>query len=346
VGSTLDRDRFQDAMGRLHEVADFPVVYQPAEGGPDSMCFFSSAGPSATGVMKPDISAPGGLIVAAMSQDATPEVLGDSSPFHGTSGECGNDDPCFVVDASHGIMTGSSMSAPQVTGAIALLFERDPSLTQREILALLQQGARYPQGNVRFDYQLGVGALDVAGAMAAYDMRKTPIARDPVPEKSWMSLSSSYVHPDPAWPLTGLVSLRGEGGLIADGFDERRLSLTTSGPVQVTKPLSRVGPGLYRFEIAGATDGGGANAQIDVAFDARTIGISAGSSGHRILPIGADRWLAFGDVQSMGGCATKAPASQRGGWLALGVAFLTARARASRRTRAARKVVHRDRTAT
>jgi subtilisin family serine protease len=328
VGCTVNRDRVTDADGdrKLRVVDGFPT---------DSVSFFSAAGPTATGVMKPEISAPGEFVVAAMSSAASPDALGDASPFAGE-----------VVDPTHALLSGSSMSAPQVTGAAALLLELDRSLTQREISTLLQAGARFPEGVVKHDYQLGVGALDVVGAFDAYGARGTPIVRTPDPEASWVSLSSSYLHPDPEWPINGLVAMRASGGLLADGFDERRLSLSTAGPAVITTPLSRVGPGLYRFAISAEADTGGDAVEIDVAFDGQVIGRRSAPTGHRVLPVGADTWVAFGDVKAMGGCALR-PASQGRGWFTTACLLaLTARGRGSRRNRAARTDARRDRMAT
>src|SRR5258708_15213732 len=68
-------------------------------------CWFSSAGPTLTGIYKPEIMAPGGAIVGAMSAQAVPPV--DSSIF--TNAGCpakggGAVDPaCQRVDALHGV---------------------------------------------------------------------------------------------------------------------------------------------------------------------------------------------------------------------------------------------------
>jgi subtilisin family serine protease len=297
VGCSVNRTTWSDARGYVQRLDEF--------GSQDSICYYSSAGPTATGVPKPEISAPGDSVVGAMSKEASPSVQGTASTFHAPSGYCEGDDECFVIDDAHAILSGSSMSAPQVSGAVALLFERDSRLAQGDVSALLQQGARLLQGDVLRDYQMGSGALDVDGMMKAYDARTVPVDSPPDLAASFMSLSDAYVHPDLDWPLVGTVQLRTIDGQIADGFDSSRLSLSTSSSGVVKKPLGRVAPGLWRFEVAGAQQSGRSTLNIDVTFDGQNIGVpGTPTSGHRTLPVGSDRWIAVDEASAFGGgCA-------------------------------------------
>ena len=118
--------------------------------------------------------------------------------------------------------------APQVAGSIALLFRRNPTLSQPAILRLLEQGARRPQGSVPFDYQLGVGALDVVGTMAAFEARHVSHRRTrSAPELDVARPTLRASRPDAGRdPSDGLESKwRARKGAIADGFDAARLSL-------------------------------------------------------------------------------------------------------------------------
>src|SRR6185436_5615165 len=130
---------------------------------------FSSAGPTPAGLLKPEISAPGGFVVGAMSAEADPRV--SKSGLFDPSG-CPDDNPCYVVDEYHAVAAGTSMSAPHVTGAVALLFELELSLaatyptcppvplpqppgchaplTQARVTEILQAGARKPSGKVPY----------------------------------------------------------------------------------------------------------------------------------------------------------------------------------------------------
>jgi len=301
VGCTVNRTQWTDQDLYDHDTTQSAELafLSPA----DSTCYFGSAGPTAAGARKPEISAPGAMVVASMSSDAAPGH-GQPSLFDAPVGACPNKNDCLVVDATHALLSGSSMSAPQVTGAVALLFERDATLTQSDVSMLLEQGARRPRGGVGTDYQLGVGVLDVTGTMAALAARSTGIVRDPDAAASWMSLSDGYAHPDLGFSVAGAVEVRAADGSIADGFDEHRLSLTVSGEGIVQKPLSRVAAGLWAFEVRGQPSTGARSMQIDVRLDGVAIGAPVSRlSGHRSLPIGADRWIAVGSVRAYGGCS-------------------------------------------
>jgi subtilisin family serine protease len=86
---------------------------------------YSSKGPTRDGRNKPDISAPGTWIASALSTDSFP-------PWP---------NQLITPDGVHLVLLGTSMSAPHVTGAVALLLEQDPSLTPTDVKALLQSNA-------------------------------------------------------------------------------------------------------------------------------------------------------------------------------------------------------------
>jgi hypothetical protein len=207
-----------------------------------------------------------------------------------------------------------------------------------------------PKGYAPLDVQMGVGVLDVVGTMAAYDARTAPIVRDVDPKTSWMGLSTSYLRPDPTWSLTGAVALRSSDGKVADGFDVARLGFSATGPVIVRRPLTRVGAGLYTFELAGTDGGGQSEAVIDVTYDNGPIGPGVTRwDGHRVVPIAPDLWIAHGAPAATGGCRASPGTPSRGySLLTLLVAAVlvavTDRTRASRRTRAARMASDPDRT--
>jgi MYXO-CTERM domain-containing protein len=261
----------------------------------DTACYFSAAGPNALGAPKPEITAPGAFVAAAMALAANPKK-NPSSMFAAPEERCPQGDDCYVVDSHHAISSGTSMSAPHVTGAVALLLERDPTLTQPEITTLLQGGSRRLEGIVPLEEQVGPGGLDILGSFAALDYRKgTRDAAEPAPGASWVSLSSEFARPDGSWPVTGNVTVRAADGSPADGFDESALTLELEGGV-LTKPLARVGPGLYRFVFAGARGGGGGSVHLAVRYAGALIE-------ERTLPVAPDVWSAREAPQIAGGCA-------------------------------------------
>lgn len=290
VGCTLNRVQWDPLTTQPIELSSLGGELNPL---PDSMCYFSAAGPTPFGVAKPEISAPGGFIAAAMSRDADPRNH-PGGLFD--NGGCPDGEPCYVVDDYHAITSGSSMSSPHVAGAVALLFELDKTLTQQRIINTLQAGARYPLGTVRHETQLGVGALDLEGARKILEDQQGAI-EEPSIEKSWWVLSSAYARPDLSWPVWGTVELRTAKGEVSTNIAGTDLELFVTGGV-VISPLTKVRPGLFRFAVAGEPGAPGEKVIVDVRYGGRSIETP------RELPIGIDVWRANGTVDATsGGCA-------------------------------------------
>lgn len=319
VGATVNRNHWQDSKGK-------PFLVGESDGGEellglDGTAVFSAAGPNALGVMKPDIVAPGMYVVGAMSAAADPRSNGGTGVF-ASEGRCGTPDyECFVTDdRQHAVTSGTSMSAPLVAGAIALLLERRPELTQGQLRALLQAGARQPTGAIAAEQQVGPGALDLQGTLAALIAEDSPIDRAPG-RRSRIVLAASFIHPDPTQPLQGLLELRDPEDQIADGFDERRLELTARGGT-LSKPPARLAPGLYGFEVTAPPDSGGEQLDLRLSFDRQVLAT-------RQVPIGTDRWLAEGSPIPRGGCQL-GPRAASAGWLAAALALATVLRRRSK----------------
>lgn len=109
---------------------------------------FSSKGPTRDGRIKPDLSAPGAWILSARSRAAS------ARPW------------LLSPDGEHMYLAGTSMAAPHVAGACALLLSLEPGLSHEELKAALVQGAREDAytGMALPDWTWGYGKLDVAGA--------------------------------------------------------------------------------------------------------------------------------------------------------------------------------------
>lgn len=322
VGSTVNRNRWRDFRGQPFLVAESEGSDQPA--GVDGTAVTSAAGPNALGVMKPDLVAPGMYVIGAMASSADPRSNGGVGLF-AANGNCGKPNyECLVVeDGKHAVSSGTSMSAPLVSGAIALLLQRRPELNQGQLRALLQAGARQPSGKIAAEQQVGPGSLDLMGALAALDAEDSPIHRLPS-SNSRIVPAATYVRPDPAQALQGVLELRDASGAIADGFDERRLELAVTGG-SVSQSPARVGPGLYSFAVSAPEGSGEQELTVRLLFDGATLA-------KRQLPIGTDRWIAEGAPVPHGGCSLSAPVTgPQSVWLALlPVAWLSRRRRARR----------------
>jgi subtilisin family serine protease len=118
----------------------------------------SSRGPRLDGLQKPDVGAPGEEICAAKRDLHT--------------GCC-----CDCCCDSYIDMSGTSMAAPHVTGAIALILQRNPNLTHDTIKTVLMAQARRDSftGPVAGN-EFGAGKLDVLAAI------NSPFVRGSDPE--------------------------------------------------------------------------------------------------------------------------------------------------------------------
>jgi hypothetical protein len=332
VGCTINRLKWKLLSGRALEIQAFGADSAPV---PDGSCFFSAEGPTFTGVAKPEISAPGALVAAAMSAGADPRV--NPGGLFDLAGCPATEPYCALVDDHHAIAAGTSMSAPHVAGAAALLMELDLSwqrlacqkllpeiapdrcpvastLTQSTVTSLLQAGARLSGGHLPDPDQLGPGSLDVEGALhvlAGESASTAPVS----PAKSWYTLSAAVARPDPTWPVWVTVQLRGSDGSVAAGVDTSLLEPSLGQAGTVIQPITQVRPGLYRFAVAGRAEDLGQTIALEVLYD----GVSLGA---RAIPVGLDAWSA-GDptlAAVSGGCAFPATAGTRHG--PEGIAFV------------------------
>lgn len=113
----------------------------------DTLASFSSYGTTSSGFSKPDIVAPGRHIVTTIPGNS---ALARSAPT------------ANIVDPSaNGYIriNGTSFSAPQVTGAVALLLQQYPNLTPDQVKWVLTQNQRPVSGS-------NAGALDLADQLA------------------------------------------------------------------------------------------------------------------------------------------------------------------------------------
>lgn len=117
---------------------------------------FSSGGPTRDLRIKPEITAPGIFVVSVRSSDSNP-----SSNF-------------ILPDGVHRANAGTSMAAPHVTGAVALMLEVDARLTQEQTKAIFARTAARDEFTTRkystepaampIDWW-GYGKLDVTAAL-------------------------------------------------------------------------------------------------------------------------------------------------------------------------------------
>lgn len=240
------------------------------------------------------------------------------------------------IDDTHAVSTGTSMSAPVVTGVVALLFQQDPTLTQDKIVALLQGGAHQFRGAAPFMDQSGPGEVDAMGALDALDRMRDPRLHHPSFATSWITLSSDYVPADGSTPITAILELRTDDGQNrADMFETNRLSavlLIDNRPAAGVPEVQRRGPGVYVYQWKPPPGLGGSRATFGATFD----GVHVVAP--RTVPIATDRWTAAYPSEAAGsGCAIEASTSRgaRSALVAAGLAALGTAVRRRRRPSAA-----------
>jgi subtilisin family serine protease len=103
---------------------------------------FSSEGPLRDDTAKPDIVAPGAMVVAAMSSGS-------------------NADGAYIVSSDMRVNAGTSMACPVISGLVALLLQKDRTLTPEKARELLYRSATVPGlPSGTFDRKWGRGLVD------------------------------------------------------------------------------------------------------------------------------------------------------------------------------------------
>jgi serine protease AprX len=128
-------------------------AYTPTDWSDDYVPSFSASGPTYEGFIKPDLVAPGGHVAGVMSEKCK---LAKEHPNH-------------KIDKDYFQLSGTSMSAAQVSGVVALMLSRSPNLTPDQVKYRLLASARpavHPDGQLAFSiWRQGAGRVDAYGAV-------------------------------------------------------------------------------------------------------------------------------------------------------------------------------------
>lgn len=254
VGASVNRLSWLDRTGREVTVRPIPNNDDWLEG---AAAFFSSGGPNSEGRMKPELTAPGALVISALALQADPRR--ELSTVFASGSLCDRILDCQIVDSRHAVTAGTSMAAPMVSGAVALLLEQQPRLTQSELRDRLQSGAR---GAAHPDPSRdGVGTLNIGTSLDAASGGSDAAQPDAVLSRLVLARDSALS--DPTRPFELLLQLR-DGDDRPLAADPARLRLQLRGGVVVEELAASV-PGLYRALIAATA--GRAELVVDVLFD-------------------------------------------------------------------------------
>jgi serine protease AprX len=150
----------------------------------DVIASFSSRGPNRDGTIKPDISAPGKDIVSTRATGIHNEK---------------------AIDTYYISMSGTSMATPVVSGAVALMLQKQPNLTAKQVKSILEQTAVH-LGSKTPNNDYGYGRISVKNAIdylsGSYTPSPTP---SPTVTPSPTLTPSPTVTPRPTtypWPTT------------------------------------------------------------------------------------------------------------------------------------------------
>ena len=216
VGNYVGSDNWDPLTG-----GSFTYVKQPWMG---RIADSSAPGPSRDGRVKPDVAAPGTIVRSAASRDAG---WLDSQ----------------LVDSGHGVMSGTSMSAPAVTGATALMLQKYPQYSVARVRKALRLNSRI-DADTRTEGPNAYGF----GKLWMKWLNDPPVARvsaSPLevilddPERT-ITFSAADSYDPEGFPLTYTFSAESEGAVTYD--------FTTDGSTATLEP-DPDNEGRYRVSL-------------------------------------------------------------------------------------------------
>lgn len=125
VGAYTSRISFNDLTGTKRTYSGFVE---------NALASFSSRGPYIDGRIKPDITAPGMVVMSSMNSMNTAYSDTGSQRVYMTTKYT---DPASGKNYYYGTFSGTSAASPMAAGIVALLLQRDPSLSPERIKSIL-----------------------------------------------------------------------------------------------------------------------------------------------------------------------------------------------------------------
>lgn len=130
-------------------------LYHRSNSVPQEISYYSSFGPDENGVLRPDVCAPGSVIISSANRydvDAPNMIYWQPSVF------------VDGVEYPYCPDLGTSMSAPVVTGAIALWMQANPNLSTQEVRDVLYHSS-VKVYSTSSNHRWGSGKLNAAAGM-------------------------------------------------------------------------------------------------------------------------------------------------------------------------------------
>lgn len=227
VGLTSHRDSVDNMEGSR-------VTYDYNRNALGQVVSWSGTGPTLEGRMKPDVVAPGHNVVSALNSNLTPEAMTDKTKrllIEKTE----TDGRTYYWKAE----SGSSMSAPVVTGIIALWLQANPQLTPDDVKQILAKTARHPEADEDYpNYRYGYGEIDAyKGLLYLAELSGIEELSDHQPMSVTFSLTGRTLNMQGAAQAT--VTVYALGGQVVE-----RMHITDG-----TANLSGLRPGVYAVQI-------------------------------------------------------------------------------------------------
>lgn len=133
------------------------TIYFRHSSTPTEISYFSSYGPDENGINRPDVCAPGSVVISSANRYDTEAP---NLSFWQTSAVVNGIEYPYCPDL------GTSMSAPVVTGAIALWMQAKPNLSTADVRNVIKNSSYVDSQVIYGDYQRwGYGKLDINAGM-------------------------------------------------------------------------------------------------------------------------------------------------------------------------------------
>ena len=159
VGNVAHRLKIRTAANKYSGTQYTDLTEYESTKGEGFIAKSSSVGPTLTGLTKPDVCAPGVNIVSALNN-----FINENTDMEYAGWFISHLDTEYEDNYGYSMtlaQTGTSMSAPAVTGTIALWMQADPTLTVDRIKDVIAHASRLPEADWNYPNDTyGYGEID------------------------------------------------------------------------------------------------------------------------------------------------------------------------------------------
>lgn len=233
VGVTIYRTGVTNYLGEWKHVE---------EGTNGERCTMSSIGPTLSGLIKPDVMAPGCNVVSSYSTWYLQEHP-DANDIKWDVRHFNYQGRTYPWNSN----SGTSMSAPVVGGIIALWLQANPQLTPQEIKDVIAATSRHYDPTLSYPNNFyGHGEIDAyKGLLYVLDLKETGIIDTHQPRQANMSLKGNnlclhFEHPTTSSTRLHVYHLSGQ---------KVHEAILPIGQSTYTVPLPALGSGIYAIQI-------------------------------------------------------------------------------------------------